>query len=140
MVQSLKQTVKHSHNHGDMLTFVEMQALYDKCCDAINDRPLGVHHHNGEAPGYSPITPNLLLKGARSQLPTVDLTGLSTNHSKYTKILTHMDTLFMAWWRGFEAQVFDSLAPYPKWRKPKRNLMPEDICVLRYDHKLSKPE
>ena len=140
MVQALKQTVKHIHNHRDMLNFVEMQALYDKCCDAINDRPLGVHHHNGEAPSYSPITPNLLLKGARSQLPTVDLTGLSTNHSKYTKILTHMDTLFMAWWHGFEAQVFDSLAPYPKWRKPKRNLMPEDICVLRYDHKLSKPE
>ena len=140
MVQALKQTLKHVYNHRDELNFVEMQALLDRCCDVINDRPLGVHHHNGEVPGYSPITPNLLLKGARSQLPTLDLTGMSTNHSKYTKILTHMDNLYLAWWRGFEAQVFDSLAPYPKWRKPKRNLIPGDICVLRYDHKLSKPE
>ena len=73
-------------------------------------------------------------------MPTLDLTGMSTNHSKYTKILAHMDSLFLAWWRDFEAHVFDSLVPYPKWRKSKRNLSPGDICVLRYDHKLSKPE
>ena len=139
MVQALKQTVKHLHNHNDVLNLVEMQCLYDRACDVINDRPLGVHHHNNEVPGYSPITPNLLLKGAKSQLPTLDLSGMSTN-TKYTKILMHMDQLYLAWWRGFEAQVFDSLAPYPKWRKPKRNLIPGDICVLRYDHKMSKPE
>ena len=90
-------------------------------------------------PSYSPITPNSLLKGAKSQLPTVDISDISTHNKKYTKTLRHMNNLFDAWWRGFEAQVFDSLATYPKWRQPKRNLMPGDICVLRYDQNLGKP-
>ena len=131
MVGALKATIKHLHQHGTTLNFAEMQALYDKCCDHINDRPLGIHHHNGEQPDYSPITPNMLLKGSRSQLPTLDLADVSSLNKAYANKLLHIDNLFTAWWKGYEAQVFDSLTVYPKWRQQKRNLISGDICLTR---------
>ena len=140
MVAATKATMKHLNKHGDTLNYAELQCLFDKCCDLINDRPLGVHHHNGEQPGYAPITPNTLLKGARSQLPTLDLSDTSSYNKVYSNKLRQMDNLFTAWWKGFESQVFDSLATYPKWREAKRNLMIGDICVLRYDTNFGRPQ
>ena len=140
MVAAVKASVKHLHQAGNTLNYAELQCLYDRCCDRINDRPLGIHHHNGEMPGYAPITPNMLLKGSRSQLPTVDMTDLSSPNKVYSARLRHMDNLLLAWWKGFEANVFDSLATYPKWREQKDNLIPGDICLLRYDSKFGKPD
>ena len=139
MVQALKASVKHIHPHGKTLNFAKLQCLYDRCADVINDRPLGVHHLNGETPDYTPITPNSLLKGSHSQLPTVDMSDLSTSSKAYTNKLRHIENIFSSWWRGFESQVFDSLTPYPKWRQPKENFAIDDICLLRHDVKLSKP-
>ena len=139
-VGALKSTLRHLHDPNTSLNFAEMQCLLDRCCDTINNRPLGVSHHNGEDPGFSPVTPNLLLKGARSQLPTVDMSQLASSNSRYTAKLRHMDNVFMKWWHEYEAQVFSSLAVYPKWSKAKANLSPGDICLLRFDSKVSKPD
>ena len=37
MVAAIKATVKHLHQHGNVLNYAEMQYLYNKCCDANND-------------------------------------------------------------------------------------------------------
>ena len=140
MVQALKASVKHIHPHGQTLNYAELQCLYDQCADVINDRPLGVHHHNGEDPDYAPVTPNSLLKGSHSQLPTLDMSDASSYSKAYANKLRHIDNIFTSWWKGFESQVFDSLTPYPKWRQHKENLVPDDVCLLRYDAKLGKPQ
>ena len=72
-------------------------------------------------------------------MSTVDIADSDTYTKAYINKLRHLDNIFLSWWKGYEAQVFDSLTPYPKWRQKKENLAIGDICLLRYDVKLGKP-
>ena len=38
----------------------------NKAANCVNQRPLGVQHHDGHDPEYAPVTLNLLLHGSRT--------------------------------------------------------------------------
>ena len=139
-VAALKKTLKHLQPDHAMLNFSELQTLLHRAADCINERPLGVHHHGGEEPKYAPITPNLLLKGSRTQSLTVDLERYLDEDQRYVYRLVHMENLFQLWWQSWFVNVFDSLVPYPKWRKQHKNLEVGDICLVKYQGKIPPAE
>ena len=54
----VKQSFSRLHN-GAELNYAELQCLMNKAANCVNQRPLGVQHHDGHDPGYAPVTPNL---------------------------------------------------------------------------------
>ena len=82
------------------MNFLELQCLFDQCMDVINNRPLGVCHQNNEELDYFPVTPNSLMKGSHSQLPTVDMADSSTYTKAYINKLHDIDNIYLSWWKA----------------------------------------
>ena len=119
------------------LNFSEFQALLARCACIINDRPLGVRHHNKAVDEVLPITPNLLLLGRTSSGP-LDTEKFDEGNDRYTCRAKFVDEILSLWWDMWYAQVFDSLFPLPKWKEQMPNLKAGDICMLKYDRKVGK--
>ena len=62
VVKAAKRTLKHMGDSSSF-TFEEKQVMLLMAKKCLNDRPLGAKFHNSVEPGYSPITPNLLVHG-----------------------------------------------------------------------------
>ena len=128
-MKMLKATLKHMHK-GGKLTFGEMLTLLTSAANRINQRPLGVRHHQGAEPGYCPVTPNLLLMGSRTN--DDDLEVDPDTPLRYVKRLRFVQSCFDAWWRQWYLQVFPSLVPVRKWRQQVRNLKEGDVVMVRF--------
>ena len=135
MIQCLSKTLKHLHNGGEV-NYAELQVLLNRACNVINQRPLGLKHHNGQTPGFSPVTPNTLLQGFRTQDPVEDPERFDQAPDKFVMRLKMMEQYFNTWWKHWYSQVFDSLIPYRRWKESKPNLEVGDICLLMYKGKL----
>ena len=104
----------------------------------INSRPIGVCHHNKARDEILPLTPNLLLLGQSRGEPSLNALEEEEieDGGKLTKRLSFLIELERTWWNIWFRQCFDALLPFNKWTKRSRNLVPGDLCLVRYDAKV----
>ena len=119
------------------LNFNEFRVLLSRCANIINDRPLGVRHHNKAVNELVPITPNLLLLGRTSTSP-LDTVQFDEGSDRYTHRAKFIDEVISLWWEMWYHQAFDSLFPLPKWKEQMPNLKSGDICMIKYERKVGK--
>ena len=130
-VKSTKRTLKH-FGDSNSFTFEEKQILLAKAKKAINDRPLGARFHNGVEPGYSPITPNVLVHGYFDDKHEEELNqDLETMGSMVNRIKL-IQKVHAAWWEIWFRDCWEQLMPLPKWKVANRNLQPGDVCLLAF--------
>ena len=137
-VKMLKSTLKHLFSGGN-LSFYEFLILLHRAANIINDRPLGVHHQNGEEGELVPITPNGLIKPGNVGNVTEDFTKYEDYKGKYVVRMKFLDVQFGLWWKRWFNQVFDSLLPIHHWLDRKKNLSPGDVVLVKYEAKYGKP-
>ena len=92
----LKYTLHHMTKSGTP-TYDEMLSLLTQAADILNQRPLGVQHHQGTTPGYCPVTPNLLLMGTRSEASGLELDPEASD--KYLRRYKFLSDCFDCWWK-----------------------------------------
>ena len=120
------------------LNYSEFVSLLRSCANLINDRPLGVRHHNKGVEGeLLPLTPNLLLLG-KTSTGDLDSTAMEDKEDKFTRRAALVDKLEREWWQMWYTQCFDSLFPFPKWRHAMQNLKVGDIVLFGSDNKVGK--
>ena len=54
--------------------------------------------------------------------------------------LNFIETSFSQWWQLWISAVWPSLVPYRRWKTTERNVMIDDVVMIRYDKKFTKPE
>ena len=116
-VKMLKASLSHMTKPG-RLTYDELLSLLTKAANRVNQRPLGVMHHQGSTPGYCPVTPNLLLMGSRTSKDELDVD--QDTPDRYTRRFKFINDCFDSWWKQWYSQVFPSLVPVKKWRQRER--------------------
>ena len=137
-VKAVKRTLKHMNYQKD-LAFHELQSLLYRVMDVINNRPLGVLPSHGAEPGYSPITPNTLLKASRTDFKELTMDRYAPDNHNHAQRQRHMDFVFAEWWQLWMKDVLTGLFPYKKWKAEQYNLREGDICYLMFDSKLGAP-
>ena len=128
MIALVKQSFSRLHG-GEELNYAELQCLMNKAANCVNQRPLGVQHHDGQDPGFAPVTPNLLLQGSRTRDLVEDETRYDDAPDKFVVRVKMMEKMLADWWNIFFRQAFFSMLPYKKWRKEHPNLVVDDICI-----------
>ena len=131
-VKMLKRTLHHMTKGGN-LTYDELLCLLFRASNVLNERPIGMRHHQGAEPGYCPLTPNLMLMTTRTE--TGDPMLGVDDSQKFAKRFAFIQNCFEEWWRNWYDQVFDSLVPMAKWRQKERNLAKGDIILVKNDPK-----
>ena len=129
VVKMLKSTLHHMTKSG-VPTYDEMLSLLTQAADVLNQRPLGVQHHQGSTPGYCPVTPNLLLMGSRSEASGLDVD--TETSEKYLRRYKFLSDCFDCWWKQWYNQVFPSLVPVRKWRRKTRDIQVGDIVLVKF--------
>ena len=129
----LKSTLRHLFSGGD-LNFYEFLTLLLPAANIINDRPLGVHHQNGEEGELVPITPNGLIRPGNGGNVNEDYTKYEDYRGKYVVRLKFLDIQFGLWWKRWFSQVFDSLLPIHHWLDRKKNLRLGDVVLVKYEY------
>lgn len=137
-VKALKRTLEHLMDGGEM-NYAEFCCVCARAANIINDRPLGVRHHGGAEGELVPITPNLLL------LQKTDSGDLAIDKyvdapDKFAKRQKFMEDVLDVWWQMWFGQVFSSLVPYKKWKGEEKNVKPDDICMVKYENKVSRAD
>ena len=137
-VKSLKRSLRHL-NPGDDLTFAEVSCLLAKAANQVNERPLGVRHHQKGSPDICVITPNLLLQGTRTCAAQDHSEEFDTYMSGLSVRLGYIEQCFQDWWHLWLTQVWPSLVPFRRWKTEHRNVSVGDIVMVRYASKVAKP-
>ena len=122
------------------LNFAEFVALVRGIANLINDRPLGVRHHNKGVEGeLVPLTPNLLLLGKTS---TGDLnsSAIEDGEDRFSRRAALVDKLERSWWDLWFRTCFGSLFPFDKWKETMGNLKVGDIVLCGHEKRLGKGE
>ena len=138
MVKALKRGLKLL-NPGKDLTYAEVACLVAKAANVINERPLGFRHHGSGTPDICVITPNLLLKGTRTCAAEEHQDNFSKEMANLNARLAYTERCFEEWWHLWQATVWAGLVPFRKWKTDERNVRPDDIVLIRYEKKFSKP-
>ena len=135
-----KTSLRNIGRHGTM-TILELTALLGKVAWTINNRPLGTFHasSNGEQ-GLVPITPNLLLTGARIPVDKAVADSDNDPQSYYGERHEFMVKTFGDWWKEWFHSVFDTLVPFRKWKTSHRNVREGDIVMIMFDKKVGNKE
>ena len=138
-VRAMKDTIDLVVPGGiENLNFAEFEAVLRRCCNIINNRPVGIRHHKPNTEGeLLPLTPNLLLLGRTSTGP-LDTAALEEEEGRFTRRACYIAELESQWWELWYRQVFDSLFPLPAWKERKKNLQVGDICLLGGKENLGK--
>ena len=131
VVRSAKRTMKH-FGDSNSFTFEEKQLLLAKSKRAINERPLGARFHNGVEPGYTPITPNLLVNGYYEDSKVEELTKDLETMGDMVDRIKFIQKQHAVWWELWFRDCWEQLMPLPKWKTVNRNLQPGDICLLAF--------
>ena len=140
-VAALKRTLHHLTKQpmGRDFNYAEVCCLLAKAADVINRRPIGVRHHSKNHTGdFCVITPAMLLQGGRvcsGDLHEQDLCHTMTPYARMALV----EETFQHWWKMWFDQVWESLIPVKKWRTEHRNPKVDDIVLLKYSNKFSKP-
>ena len=111
------------------LSVSEFYTLLKRCCNLINDRPLGVKRANHSLDGeILPITPNMLLLGCSSTQPP-DKYVKSDDNNRLTRRMRFIHEVEEQWWSMWFHQIWNDLFPINKWIDKRENLRPGDICL-----------
>ena len=137
-VKSMKRSLRHL-NPGDDLTFAEVSCLLARAANQVNERPLGVRHHQKGSPDLCVITPNLLLQGTRTCAAQDHSEEFDTYMSGLTLRLGYIEQCYQDWWHLWLTQVWPSLVPFRRWKTEHRNISVGDIVLVRYASKVAKP-
>ena len=141
-VKAIKKTLKHLLKPG-VLTYDELLTVLIRAADLVNQRPLGIAHHNDAEPEGTVITPNTLLKNQRTDhfnIPDEDELNPSTEEDirgTYSKRLRFQDQIIKEWWNTWYSSVFSTLIPFRDWRTAKRNVRPGDVALLKFTKKVA---
>ena len=130
-MKAAKKTLKHLGD-SNSFTFEEKQVLLMMAKKCLNDRPIGAKFRNGVDPGYSPITPNLLVHGYYEDKDVSEMTGDLESIGDLAKRIKLLQARHAAWWEKWYQECFEQLMPLPKWKVANRNLQPGDVCLLGY--------
>ena len=136
LIALVKQSFARLHG-GQELNYAELQCLMNKASNCVNQRPLGVQHHDGHEPGLAPVTPNTLLQGFRTKDLVEDESRFDDTPDKYVVRLKMMEKMFHDWWQMFYREAFFHMLPFRKWKKEFPNLLKNDICLLQFKGKLA---
>ena len=141
-VKACKHALSHlSGSNGNNLTQLELQHLLNRVSNVINSRPLAVRHHGeSEDPGVCLITPNMLLHGPRSADHSLPQDVTETDNSKYTIRYRFVEVMFQQWWKKWWDSIFPHLVPLKRWKFKERNMQVDDIVLVKFAQKYSKPE
>ena len=113
-------------NHAELFT------LLKRCCNLINERPLGVRKASYEIDSdILLVTPTMLLLERSSAQSPEDENQLTCR----IKFIQEAET---QWWRMWYCQVWGELFPCNKWVEKGDNLKPRDICLKRFSPALKK--
>ena len=144
VVKALKHTLTHI-NAGtrefinDDMTYSELSCLLAQAANVINNRPLGLRHHGRGVPDFCVVTPNLLLLGTRTCQAQHHEDNFAKDMANISVRMAMVEKSYHEWWSLWIEQVWHSLVPYRRWRTTERNVRPDDIVLVRYQKKFSKP-
>ena len=110
-----------------------------RAANIINDRPLGIRHHGGAEGDLVPITPNLLLH-TRTDSGDLGVDMYEDAPDKFTRRQQFMEGVLDLWWRMWYSQVFSSLVPFKKWKNIEENVKVNDICLVKYENKVTRAD
>ena len=119
---------------GQWLTFGELYTLYTEVGQMINSRPL-MKNPSSDVLSGGVIMPLHLLMGRSSVAVPEVITDGSATPNKRLKFLQQLKEDF---WKKWFQQVFDNLAPSYRWKKKTRNVMVNDIVLIKDSSLLSK--
>ena len=137
-IKSMKRTIRHL-NPGDDLTYAELACLLARAANQVNERPLGVRHHQQGSPDICVITPNLLLQGSRTCAAQDHSEEFDKYMSKLTLRLGYIEQCYQDWWNLWLTSVWPSLVPFRRWKTTHRNVRVGDIVLVRHQGKVAKP-
>ena len=137
-VKALKKTLKHVTNGGP-LNYAEFCSVLARAANIINDRPLGIRHQGGADGDLVPITPNLLLH-TRTDSGDLGVDMYEDAPEKFTRRQQFMEGVLDLWWRMWYSQVFSSLVPFKKWKSIEENVKINDICLVKYENKVTRAD
>ena len=137
-VKSLKRSLRHL-NPGNDLTYAELSCLLARAANQVNERPLGIRHHQMGSPDVCVITPNLLLQGSRTCAAQTHSEDFDTYMSRLTLRLGYIEQCYQDWWNLWLTSVWPSLVPFRRWKVEHRNVTVGDIVMVRHQGKVAKP-
>ena len=109
------------------LTFEEMSTILCQIEACLNSRPLT--SMSTDPSDLQPLTPGHFLIGAPlNELPEYDVSDVKVNRLNRWQ---HLQQLHQHFWKRWNSEYLLSLQQRPKWRKERRNLMINDLVVLK---------
>ena len=138
MVKAVKHT-ERAMDAGVHLNYQERMLLLRQATCVVNNRPLGARFRNGCEPGFDVITPNLLLHGHDTEVQD-ELAEDFETLDEVSPCLKMLRIQHEAWWKQWHSQCFETLLPFPRWKKSHPNVAVGDVCMLNWTSKLGPGE
>ena len=127
------------HSIGDTkLSLNELNTLLAECANLTNERPIGQKPNSQTDPEY--LSPNSLLLGRSSArissgpFESADAFDENPDNAKNRFVLVQRIT--DQFWKVWQKLYFPTLLVRQKWHHQKRNLEPNDVCLLQDSNNL----
>ena len=107
----------------NVLTFPELQTIFFKCANIMNERPIGLKNAD-----HSYFCPNQLLLGRSSIKTPVAKFDSSLNPRKRFQFI---ENLTQVYWKQWQIHYFPSLILQQKWHVEAGNLSEGDVVLVQ---------
>ena len=137
VVKGIMKSLMHSLS-DTKLSLNELNTLLDECANLANERPIGQKPNNQTDPEY--LSPNSLLLGRCSArisagpFESADAFDENPDNAKTSFVLVQRITV--QFWKVWQKLYFPTLLIRQKWHHQKRNLEPNDVCLLQDSNNL----
>ena len=130
----LKQTV----DKNELLSHVELEAAVIKVAEILNNRLVAARFYSENE--FHPVTPADLLLGRMSGYKNrmVENWGEGEDLISIPERLEKIEQFVQIWWQRWSNISFHLLGVRQKWKSSKRNLMRDEIVLLKNEKKLGK--
>ena len=129
LIKPVKKAIKLSIG-PNVLKFSELQTLMYEAANLVNERPVGSHPNHPNDGTY--LCPNDMLLGRASRkVPSGPFKEVSCRRR-----LEFIQKLADSFWKKWSAYYFSSLVLRSKWHISKRNLMLNDIVLVKDNNAL----
>ena len=131
LIKSAKKCLKEVIGEVSM-TKGELDTVFAEVAQKLNCRPLRANATE-DTDSMTPITPNHLLYGRASiETPVIDV----DDRPSLSKRLRFVNELATQFWNKWLVQVFHKLIPSSKWNVEKRNVLVDDVVLLKHESKV----
>ena len=115
------------------LTFAEMDTLFSRVADLVNQRPIAIKSFIED--DIHAITPNDLLLGrAKNSVPGPKYNE-NDNLTRRQEVMSEVET---TWWNQWVRQALPHLVPFRRWKSEHRSLKVNDVVLVLYEKKIGK--